>query len=101
LQSGGDTSERDQIEKKLNQLFNIDDKWIMLKSNADKFAEKIWQVNEIINQIMTQWNNPLLPQPNLDETTPQSPTPPTDQQATIGTPPQSWLPAPQGVWATL
>jgi hypothetical protein len=26
LQSGGDTSERDQIEKKLNQLFNIDDK---------------------------------------------------------------------------
>jgi hypothetical protein len=61
MQTGVDTSERDQIEKKLDQLFNIDDKHIGLKSNVDKFEEKMGQITQLIDQISVG-TNPLLPE---------------------------------------
>lgn len=52
MNSGGeDLAQREQIEKKMNMLFNISEESIMLESGGDKFKKALAQMNEFIAQI--------------------------------------------------
>lgn len=48
---GKDIAQREQIEKKMNTLFNISEESIMLESGGDKFKKALAQMNEFIAQI--------------------------------------------------